>query len=188
MYLLYYHKKISVELDAREICPLAEKQEKTQKMCKCQAYESCEWSKKTVENLSVLLGENILQGQNSGLFQAGHKFVHSRTCNFATQHVYCCNERHYPSINQMKILRGLEGSEINTRLGIDDTTDIPSTPKPVIKCNEGTLEVNCGPSFLSKETNDLILTLTNLVLFLTQFFQCDIRFFKSDASCFLIRI
>merc|ERR1712223_519332 len=126
------------ELDAREICSFAEN--KTQDNCKCQTYESCEWSKNIVGNLSVLLGDNIIQGENSGLFQAGHKFVHSRTCNFATKRVYCCNERHYPSINQMKILRGLEGSEINTRLGIDDTTDITSTPKPVIKCNERTLE------------------------------------------------
>ena len=65
--------------------------------CKCQAWRSCDWSEKLVNQITELPKSNPSRPFYIDFFQ-------KRICDFKTRDVYCCNGKNYPSDAELNVL------------------------------------------------------------------------------------
>ena len=73
----------------------------TKSECKCQEWDTCEWSKIVVNTIS-------LHPSNHPTRKYAESFFKEKKCSFRKRKVFCCNDKDVPTykqLNKMKVFR-----------------------------------------------------------------------------------
>ena len=77
---------------------------KTVSKCKCQQWDTCEWSKSIVNTISQHASDHPTR-------KFAEYFFKQRKCSLRKRKVFCCNDKDAPTLAQMKLLvSGLRSS------------------------------------------------------------------------------
>ena len=77
----------------------------TKSECKCQEWDTCEWSKSVVNTIS-------LHPSNHPTRKYAESFFKEKKCSFRKRKVFCCNGKDVPTykqLNKMKVFRSRYG-------------------------------------------------------------------------------
>ena len=72
----------------------------TTPICKCQSWDTCQWSKSVVNTVSLHSADHPTR-------KFAESFFKDRKCSAHKRKVFCCNDKDAPTMQQMNGLRAL---------------------------------------------------------------------------------